>query len=102
MEPEAFRALCEETRYLIERRKRAKKRAKKEAALSEQPKDPVARAHYRMDTAAKKGGHMGMVKALRLRVQKTTDPGKLQGIAKAMDELIKDLTLIKTQALRKA
>ena len=69
-----------------------------EAQLAEQPKDPKARALFRMDAAARRAGLDGMIKALTKRVKATKDPGKRQGIVDAMDELIKTLTQVKKSA----
>lgn len=107
MTNDEFSALCEDTRQKVEEGRARKVENKrfnfKEWATTNEiaPTDPKARAYYRMDTSAKAGGLQKMLKALEMRVKKTTDSGKLAGIVGAMDELIKRLTAVKKIAVRK-
>jgi len=62
------------------------------------PKGGEQRARKRMDDAAKRGGIEKMIQATMTRIKATKDPGKMAGIVKAVDELIKQLERVKSAA----
>lgn len=69
---------------------------------SDVPKEGKARAQKRMDDAAKRGGIDKMIQATLQRIKATSEPGKLEGIVSAVDELIRQLERVKAAAERAA
>lgn len=63
-------------------------------AITEISAEPVARAKERMAAALKRGGTGELVSATEKRLKATSDAGKLQGIADAVDSLIKDWPML--------
>jgi hypothetical protein len=69
--------------------------------LTEQSNDPHERAKQRMDDAAKRGGIEKMIRDTLTRIQRTSEPEKLDGIVSFADWLIGELEKIKKEASKK-